>query len=226
MHHTHSANGGFNLHKSAKTNIISRNVHFSSRLPERYLLMCALSMSTVFSSGHGNMEGWLSCTSRKCCKDNRMCPGSAVEGRRIQGSYCTLWNGPRNARCLPFLFFLFFFFFRSGSYHMLEATGFEDNVNPAWYMCDTVLARGCLRSPTSTFSSDSLTIWNLPRQSLGPRAHESQRQAGWKTCHVEIYVSNADLGLDWTAVISESGGNFRRWSKGGYFPASCLVSGW
>lgn len=36
-----------------------------------------------------------------------MCPGSAVEGRRILGSYCTLWNGLRNARCLP-VFFLFF----------------------------------------------------------------------------------------------------------------------
>ena len=67
-----------------------------------------------------------------------MCPGSAVEGLRILGSYCTLWNGLRNARCLPFFFF--FFFFRSESYHMLEATGFEDNVTlfdacvaPLWH---------------------------------------------------------------------------------------------
>lgn len=46
-----------------------------------------------------------------------MCPGSAVEGLRIQGSYCTLWNGLRNARCLPLL--------RSWPYRMSEATGFE-----------------------------------------------------------------------------------------------------
>lgn len=47
---------------------------------------------------------------RKCCKDNRMCPGSAAEGRRIPGSYCTLWNGFWNARCLTFfLFFVFYF---------------------------------------------------------------------------------------------------------------------
>lgn len=59
---------------------------------------------SVFSSGHGNEEDRLSRASRKRCEDNRMCPGSAVEGRRIQGSYCTLWNGLRNARCLPFFF--------------------------------------------------------------------------------------------------------------------------
>lgn len=67
-------------------------------------------MTTLFSSGHGNKGAWLSCMSRKCCKDNRMCPGSAAGGRRIQGSYCTLWNELRNARCLPFLFFLHFLF--------------------------------------------------------------------------------------------------------------------
>lgn len=76
-----------------------------------------------------------------------MWPGSAVEGRRIQGSYCTLWNGLRNARCLPY--------FRFGLCHMLEATGFEDNVT-LLCMCGTALAHGCLRSPTSTFPSDSL----------------------------------------------------------------------
>lgn len=93
-------------------------------LSKHYLPACLLSMSTVFFSGHGNSEDWLSCTSRKCCEDNRMCPGSAVEGRRIQGSYCTLWNGLRNARCLPF-------FFSLGLCRItLEATGFEDNVTP------------------------------------------------------------------------------------------------
>lgn len=64
-----------------------------------------------------------------------MCPGSAVEGRRIQGSYCTLWNGLWNARCLTF----FLFFWRSESYHMLEATGFEDNLIPF----DACVAHGC-----------------------------------------------------------------------------------
>lgn len=72
-------------------------------------LVCLLRTITMFPSGHGNGEDWLSSMSRKCCKDNRMCPGSAVEGRRIQGSYCTLWNGLRNARCLPL--------FRSATYH-------------------------------------------------------------------------------------------------------------
>lgn len=66
------------------------------------LPVCIISMSTVFSSGHSNKEDRVSRASRKRCEDNRMCPGSAVEGRRIQGSYCTLWNGLRNVRCLPF----------------------------------------------------------------------------------------------------------------------------
>lgn len=35
-------------------------------------------------------------------------------------------------------FFFIFFFFRSGSYQMLEARGFEDNVTPVWYMCVTL----------------------------------------------------------------------------------------
>lgn len=133
-------------------NWCQRNLLPTPLSSERYLLACLLSMSTVFSSGHGNEEDWLSCVSRKCCEDNRMCPGSAVEGRRIQGSYCTLWNGLRNARCLPCVSFIFF---RSESYHMLEATGFEDNVDPVWNMCDIALAHGCLWSPTSTFSCDS-----------------------------------------------------------------------
>ena len=89
-------------------NWCQRNLPPAPLSSERYLLACLLSMSTVFSSGHGNEEDWLSCMSRKCCKDNRMCPGSAVEGWRIQGSYCTLWNGLRNARCLPFVLLFFF----------------------------------------------------------------------------------------------------------------------
>lgn len=140
MHHTYTVEGVFETTQitsqlQTDANIISWNIAllFAPLLSKHYLLVCLLSMSTVFSSGHGNEEDWLSRTSRKCCEDNRMCPGSAAEGRRIQGSYCTLWNGLRNAKCLPF-----FFSFRSGSYHMLEATGFEDNVTPVWYMCVTL----------------------------------------------------------------------------------------
>lgn len=89
-------------------------------------------MTTVFSSGHGNKGARLSCMNRKCCEDNRTCPGSAAGGRRIQGSYCTLWNGLRNARCLTFLFLSFL---SSESYHMWKATGFEDNVTPLLDAC-------------------------------------------------------------------------------------------
>lgn len=96
------------------------------------------------TGGHGD-EGRQICAARagSCREDNRMCPGSAVEGRRIQGSYCTLWNGLRNARCLPWVFF---FFSGSGSYHMLEATGFEANgmhvcvfAMPFWMLAVTYL---------------------------------------------------------------------------------------
>lgn len=148
-------------------------------------------MSIVFPSGHGNGEDWLSRMSRKCCEDNRMCPGSAVEGLRIQGSYCTLWNGLRNARCLPFFFFLF----RSESYHMLEATGFEDNVTPIWCMCGTALAHGCLWWPTSTFSSDRLKVAQMNMTKKKPPSAVTQaderghfwscQQGGWQTRHLE-----------------------------------------
>lgn len=52
-----------------------------------------------------------------------MCPGSVVRGRRIQGSYCTLWNGLRNVTCLPFL---------SGFYHILEANCWHTLVCGRW----------------------------------------------------------------------------------------------
>lgn len=140
---------------------------------ERYLLARRLSVSAVFSSRHGDQHDWLSRRSRKCCEDNRMCPGSAVEGRRIQGSYCTLWNGPRNARCLPFFFlfcFVLLFFFSLGSklYHMLDATGFEDNVTPVWYMSDTVTG-------TRMFAVAHLHIQQFLRRWTRPRLVKSAK---------------------------------------------------
>lgn len=112
MHCTYTAEGGFKITQITSQLQTYANIMFcqislllAPLSSEHYLPACLLSMSAVFSSDHGNKEDWLSRMSRKCCEDNRMCPGSAVEGRRIQGSYCTLWNGLRNARCLLFLFF-------------------------------------------------------------------------------------------------------------------------
>lgn len=90
----------------------------------------------VFRVAMATRNDWLSRAGRKCGEDNRMCPGSAVEGRRIQGSYCTLWNGFRNARCLRFFGGLL----RSASYDMLQA------LMIAWPPCDTC-ASACW-SPT------------------------------------------------------------------------------
>lgn len=60
----------------------------------------------AFAGHRGNQGARVSSRSRKCCEDNRMWPGSAVRGRRIQGSFCTLWNELRNAACLPLVVWL------------------------------------------------------------------------------------------------------------------------
>lgn len=157
-------------HTSNKSKLMPTSPATSLYPSHYYLLMSLFNMSTVFSSGHSNKTNWLSCMSRKGCKDNRMCPGSAVKGRRIQGSYCTLWNELRNARCLPFLG-------GSGLYHMQEANDFDDNGTIVWYMCDFVLAHGRLLSPTYTFSSDILKVLLMK---LNPHAgHGCRQQQRW-----------------------------------------------
>lgn len=87
-----------------------------------------------------------------------MCPGSAVKGRRILGSYCTLWNGLRNARCLP-LFFLFFL--GLGRITCCRQQALKITWCICVCVCDAALAHGCLWSLTSTFSSVSLQ-WGGP----------------------------------------------------------------
>lgn len=175
-------------------NWCQRNLLPTPLSSERYLLACLLSMSTVFSSGHGNEEDWLSCVSRKCCEDNRMCTGSAVEGRRIQGSYCTLWNGLRNARCLPCVSFIFF---RSESYHMLEATGFEDNVT----LCDTCVT-SCWHTdvcghppPHSPVTARRLHQWEKKPSisSCSSGVWSRQRCTVDRNCHLKIYQTNVQL---------------------------------
>lgn len=201
MHHTYTVEGVFETTQitsqlQTDANIISWNIAllFAPLLSKHYLLVCLLSMSTVFSSGHGNEEDWLSRTSRKCCEDNRMCPGSAAEGRRIQGSYCTLWNGLRNAKCLPFFFLLGLGRITCWRRQALKIM---------WPLCDTcvwhctgtrmfvvthlhILLRqpegftGEIKPPSAVIQAMDTDVW-------------SRQQGRRKTCHLKIYMTNVDF---------------------------------
>lgn len=98
-----------------------------------------------------------------------------------------------------FFFFFPFFILSSESYHMLKATGFEDNATPL----DACVARCwhtdvCGHPPPHS----PTTAWRIHRQEqnppsavirLGYAGVQSSNRGGWKTCHLKKQIEICTL---------------------------------
>lgn len=84
--------------------------------------------------------------------------------------------------------------FGSGSYHMLQATGFEDNGSPVWCMCATprwhtdVCGHPPPDSPLMACRGPLAKTSSLPQQ-----IRWLWTRAGWKTCHLKTYMTNTNF---------------------------------
>lgn len=83
------------------------------------------------------------------------------------------------------------------------------------HVCDTVLAHGCLRSPTSTFSSDGLQGSTGKSELPPPSADTLGADASWmeNLSPENIRDKHKLYGPRWKVVIGEGGVKFSRLSK-------------
>lgn len=115
-----------------------------------------------------------------------LAPPSRVEEFKEVIVLCGMGPGMQDVCRFFFVLFCFALFFSLGSklYHMLDATGFEDNVTPVWYMSDTVTG-------TRMFAVAHLHIQQFLRRWTRPRLVKSakslEKPATWGK-----HTTNAD----------------------------------